>query len=143
MSIPAVLCCPEAKSSRDFLYSFLILSVSVTDSVGSTAEERNSSTAVQWECRAGNHRAAEGMWRRMGIAEGMVCPSAAPLTPSPGAFRAQTQNDQLQHLLRCSSGQMSGVQPSLISQLAEGDKQFKDVSHSSDTLDLKRFVQNG
>lgn len=46
VSIPAVLCCPEAKSSRDFLYSFLILSVSVTDSAGSTAEERNRNGSV-------------------------------------------------------------------------------------------------
>lgn len=127
VSIPAVLCCPEAKKSWDFLYSFLILSVSVTDSVGSPAETRNGAVDVLWELQGWE---PQGCWGDMeggwALPQGALCRPHWPLHQVNLGLRHRYH--QL-HLQRCSAGQTPAVQPRLISQLAEGDRQFKDVSH--------------
>lgn len=132
VSIPAVLCCPEAESSRDFLYSFLILCFSYWQ-CWQHCRGKEGSMAVLWELQGWE---PWGCWGDMrggwALPQGPLCRPLWPLHQVHLGLRhfwGSDRHHQLQHLQRCSSGQMSGLQPRLISQLAEGDWQFKDVSH--------------
>lgn len=128
VSIPAVLCCPEAKKQWWFSLFF--------------PNPLSFSNWQRWKhCRGreqfrGCAVGAAGlgptgllrcdMKGARALPQGTLC---KPLWPLHQVHLGLRHRHQLQHLQRCSSGQVSGVHPRLSLQLAEGDRQFKDVSH--------------